>query len=543
MRPRRSRVKESLRGAAAILAALGAACATVPRRAERPPNVLLVTADSLREDRIDWTGGRTPALAALARRGTRFTRAYAVTPWTAPSLVSIFTGLYPPTHGVENRDDSTPKTLPTLPRLLGARGFTLRNYGFFTAVSYYRNLGLPEQAVTGAEVVGAEALAEWLPTARAPWFAWIHFVEPHLPYGAGGYEAAEAKVKGSSGLERSQVSATVPLGAGYAFAPGDREKLVALYDADVERMDAEIGRVLAALEKRSPASRTLVCFTADHGEELLDHGWVGHASTSGEAKLVEEVLHVPLVLAGPGVPAGGVVASLAQNVDVTPSLLELAGLPRPKSMQGVSLVRALGGGSPRKRLFFSTSVGGHLTSEARRAERLFGVGDGVRLHAERLGAPRRESDPFAPALAGDLARWSRDQARARLRFLEAYGGAVRPSAEVVSRYAESLAVEAPPDGARLSWKEAEGTIRLAWSGSRHADTPFWVEYEVGSGLLSARGAFAVEETTIGFGPFPVAFWNDLAQYSPFRFRILDPDAKTRSAWRAFRLERTEAAAP
>src|SRR5674536_127192 len=93
------------------------------------------------------------------------------------------------------------------------------------------------------------------------------------------YEAAEAKVKGSSGLERSQVSATVPLGAGYAFAPGDREKLVALYDADVERMDAEIGRVLAALEKRSPASRTLVCFTADHGEELLDHGWVGHAST------------------------------------------------------------------------------------------------------------------------------------------------------------------------------------------------------------------------------------------------------------------------
>jgi hypothetical protein len=243
------------------------------------------------------------------------------------------------------------------------------------------------------------------------------------------------------------------------------------------------------------------------------------------------------------VPEGGVVASLAQNVDVTPSLLELAGLPRPKSMQGVSLVKALAGGSPRKRLFFSTSVGGHLTPEVRRAERLVGAGDGVLLHAERLGAPRRESDPFAPALAGDLARWLRGQARARLRFLEAYGGAARPSAELVSRYAESLAVAAPEDGARLSWKEAEGTIRLAWSGSRHADTPFWVEYEVGSGLLSARGAFAVEETSIGFGPFPVAFWNDLAQYSPFRFRILDPAAKMRSAWRAFRLERTGAAAP
>jgi len=353
-------------------------------------------------------------------------------------------------------------------------------------------------------------------------------------------------VKGSSGLERAQVSATVPLGTGYGFAPGDREKLLALYDADVERMDAEIGRVLAALEKRSPTSRTLVCFTADHGEELLDHGWVGHASTSGEAKLAEEVLHVPLVLAGPGVPAGGVTAALAQNVDVTPSLLDLAGVPRPKSMQGVSLVKALAGGSPRKRLFFSTSVGGHLTPDARRAERLMGAGDGALIHSERLGASRKESDPVAPALAGDLARWSREQARARLRFLEAYGGAARPSAEAVSTYSESLAVAAPMDGARLSFKEAEGTIRLAWSGSSgspHADTPFWVEYEVGSGLLSAKGAFAVEETSIGFGPFPVAFWNDLAQYSPFRFRILDPAAKTRSEWRAFRLVRAEATAP
>jgi hypothetical protein len=527
---------------ATFLAIALAACVSAPLR-ERPLSIVLITADSLRADRIDWSGKRTPALAALARRGTRFDRAYTVTPWTAPSLVSIFTGLYPPTHGVENRDDSTPKALRTLPRLLAARGYALRNYGFFTAVSYYRNLGLPVQAVTGAEVGGAEALAGWLPSAPAPFFAWIHFVEPHLPYGAGGYEAAEAKVKGSTGLERAQVSATVPLGAGYSFAPGDREKLLALYDADVEGMDAEIGRILEALAQNGSASSTLVCFTADHGEELLDHGWVGHASTSGEAKLADEVLRIPLVFAGPGVPASAVTASLAQNVDVPETLLELAGLPREKSMQGVSLVKALSGGSPRRRLYFSTSVGGHLTPESRRAERLVGVGDGARVHAERLGAPRKESDPSAPALAGDLARWSRQQARARLRFLETYGGAARPAADAVARFAESLAVGAPADGARLSWKEAGGTIRLEWSGERHADAPFWVEYEVGSGVLSAKGAFAVEETSIGFGPFPVAFWNDLAQYSPFRFRVLDPAGKARSAWRTFRLERTVPAAP
>src|SRR5450759_5302577 len=73
---RRRLMRLGLRGAAAILAALGAACATMPRGVEQPPNILLITADSLRADRIDWSGGRTPALAALARRGTRFTRAY-----------------------------------------------------------------------------------------------------------------------------------------------------------------------------------------------------------------------------------------------------------------------------------------------------------------------------------------------------------------------------------------------------------------------------------------------------------------------------------
>lgn len=523
---------------AALLLALACRSAGPSARVSRP-NVLLVTADSLRPDRIDWTpGGRTPALARLAARGARFTRATTVTPWTAPALVSIFTGLYPPTHGVVNRDDTTPKTVPTLPRILAARGYALANFGFFTQVSYYRNLGLPPQAIEGAEVVGATALAGWLATAPEPFFAWIHHVEPHLPYGAGGYEAASASVRGSSGLERAQVSATVPRGAGLSFEPGDRERLLALYDRDVVEMDHAIGRVLDALEARGLAGRTLVLFTADHGEELLDHGWVGHASTSGEATLHDEVLHIPLVVAGPGVPQGTVTRALAQNVDVAPTLLALSGQPAA-GMQGVSLVPALhGGAGKRRRLFVSTSIGGHLTPEARRLERLEGVGDGNRLHADRVGAPPSPDDPRAPELARDLAAWRRAQARARLKFLSSYGGSVRPGERDVVAYAETLPLRAPaPDGATLSWREAGGTIRLAWDedGAPSPAGGYWVEYAAGSGLLSAKGAFPLEETSIGFGPFPVAFWNDLASYSPFRFRVLDPAGRRRSPWRAFTL--------
>lgn len=525
-------------GCAMLVAGGVVACATALRRAGPLPNVLLVTADSLRADRMDWSSaGRMPSLAALAARGIRFDRTYTVAPWTSPALVSIFTGLYPPTHGVVNRDDTTPKKLPTLPRLLGARGYTLANYGFFTAVSYYRNLGLPEQAISGGDVVGSQALAEWLAVAKEPFFAWIHYVEPHMPYGASGYEAAEAKMKGSSGLERAQVAATLPVGAGYSFEPGDREKLLSLYDEDVARMDGEIGNVLAALEKRGITGRTIVVFTADHGEELLEHGWVGHASTSGEAKLTEEMLRIPLVFAGPGVPTGRVTGALAQNVDVTPTVLSLAGVPRSKGMQGVSLVPAFDGKTPRRRAFFDTTPGGHLTPEARKLEKLQGVSDGERIHTERLGGERKDFDTSAPELAADLARWRTEEAKARARILLDYGGAVRPDPREVESWSETLNVKAPAPGARLAFREAGATIRLDWDGPRRDEEPYWVEYRIGSGILSASGAFGVEDPWIAFGPFPVAFWNDLSGYSPFRFRILDPTAKRRSAWRSFTVER------
>ena len=529
-------------GIALALAALATRCVSGPGRAGPRWNVLLLTADSLRADRVDTSdttaNGRTPNLARLARRGTVFNRAYTVTPWTAPSVVSILTGLYPATHGVVNRDDTTPRAVPTLPRLLAARGYALANFGFFTAVSYYRNLGLPAQAIDGAEQIGSQILAGWLGTAPEPFFAWIHYVEPHLPYGAGGYEAATVRVRGSSGLERAQVSATVPLGGGYAFEPGDREKLLALYDRDVRQMDDDIGKVLDALAARGLEGRTLVLFTADHGEELLDHGWVGHASTSGEATLADEVVRIPLVIAGPGVPAGAVREALAQNVDVTPTLLDLAGVPKPKGIQGLSLAPALSGGTPRRLVFFDTSPGGHLTPESRRNERLQGVSDGTRMWVDRTGGPAQPADAAGardPSLAPALAGFRDEQARKHLKFLAAYGGVVRPDRVAVDTWAEGLEVASPAAGARLSWREAGGSIRLDWNAVRREGASFWIEYEVGSGLLSAKGAFPIEETSVSFGPFPAAFWNDLAGYSPFRFRVLDPSGKRRSAWRAFSL--------
>jgi hypothetical protein len=99
-------------------------------------------------------------------------------------------------------------------------------------------------------------------------------------------------------------------------------------------------------------------------------------------------------------------------------------------------------------------------------------------------------------------------------------------------------VEAPETDALLRFAASGGSIRLAWRGPKRDGVAYWVEYRVGSGLLSTRGAFPIEDTTVSFGPFPIAFWNDLAGYSPFRFRIVDPREKTRSPWQEFVLERT-----
>ena len=289
-----------------LLAALPSGCHRAGQ-AHRPPDLLVLSVDSLRVDRLapfDPAGVPVPAIAELAARGTQFDNAWAVAPWTAPSMVSVFTGLYPPSHGVVWRDDTTPPDMPTLWRLTGAAGYRLGNLAFFSAISYYANLGLPAPDPELGRVPPSEAFAGWLGTVgEAPFAAWVHLVEPHLPYGASGWSATEVAIHGSSGLERAQLRADVPIGS-VEFAPGDRRLLEELYDRDVAAADRAVGRIMAALAAAGRLESTVVVLVADHGEELLDHGWIGHASTAVEAKLVPEVLHVPLILAGPGVPAG-----------------------------------------------------------------------------------------------------------------------------------------------------------------------------------------------------------------------------------------------
>ena len=513
-------------------------------------SVLLISADSLRVDRLSaWNPADappTPNLDALTARGTLYKNTWASSPWTAPSMVSVMTGLYPPSHGIVYRDDTTSPALPTLPRLLAAEGYRLGNFSFFSEISYFRNLGLgPAEKGLTHKKVGA-SFRRWLGEVPADqaFFAWVHLLEPHLPYGASGYRATKVKIPGSSGLVQAQLDATVPYGE-VTFEAGDRERLLKLYDRDVRSMDLMLGRVLKALEAKGRTANTLVIFVADHGEELLDGDWIGHASTAIRARLRPEILQVPLVLAGPGVTAGQVQEELVQQVDVLPTVLRLLGLERLPHSDGHALPGTaaasgfLGLGRPgtHELAFFDSSMGGNLTPQDRRGDRLQGVTDGeqclLAIHtfqdrAEEVRTYELSSGGcnHPEAMREALEDWRRQQTSQRVEVLARHPAGNAPPSDEVDGYAEGIQILEPVAGAPLRWETTRGQIAMEWTGDGDS---YWIEYHL-SDLLETSGSFQIEQQRVVFGPVPQGFWNDLVSYSPFRFRLVDAVNEQRSAW-------------
>jgi arylsulfatase A-like enzyme/Flp pilus assembly protein TadD len=304
-------------------------------RSGTPPNLLLITLDTTRADHLGCYGARdalTPALDALAARGTVFDRAYTASPLTLPSHTTIMTGLEPPEHGLRvNGTSRLASDVPTLAEILAGRGY--RTGAFVAAFVLNHQFGLDRGFATydddlsgarkqtvserlsvyrpGDRVVDA-ALA-WLErtaTAGAPFFAWVHLYDPHKP--------------------------DYPNDA----LSGTRFAGVASYDAEIAFTDRQVGRLLDFLDRHGLRDQTLVVAVADHGEGLGDHGEEEHGYL-----LNEEVLHVPLIMALPGVVrAGQHVGAMVSSIDVLPTALDLLGVDHPRRGRGRSLRPALAGG-------------------------------------------------------------------------------------------------------------------------------------------------------------------------------------------------------
>jgi arylsulfatase A-like enzyme/Tfp pilus assembly protein PilF len=292
-------------------------------------NVLVITLDTTRADALGAygaTNGATPNLDRLARGGVVFEDAVTAAPLTLPAHSSLFTAKYPPRHGVRDNGGFVldPEETTLAERLKGA-GF--RTGGFVGAYVLDRRWGIAQGFETyfdnfdvakakgsalaaverPANEVADHALA-WLDSiGSSRFFAWVHFYDAHSPY-----DPPEP----------------------YRTRFADR-----LYEGEVAFVDSQVGRLVASLERRHLLDKTIVVAVGDHGESLGEHG----ESTHGFF-VYRSVLHVPFTIVVPGGgTAGKRVASTVRTVDLTPTLLDLLGLPMGEAVDGRSLVPLMTG--------------------------------------------------------------------------------------------------------------------------------------------------------------------------------------------------------
>lgn len=336
----------ALRGGAPV--AVRATVAPAPLVASAPavpaPNLVLITIDTLRADHLDAYGyarATAPSLTAFAADGVLFENAIAAAPATQLAVASLMTGLWPTSHADPSR--RRPQGAPylrsgftTLAERFAAAGYGTA--GFVANLAVRASEGYAQGFVTWDETAARHGTAErvlepalaWLATARAPYFLWVHFMDPHHPYDAAALapwedpadlHAAALRLEWRSMTTDAQTKRMLAVRGERDLDAATRAVLIDRYDAEIRHADAALGELLAALA-RSGVTRanTWIAVAADHGEEFLDHGRLTHGHS-----LFDELLHVPLVVRGPSTPAGLRVAEQVSMVDLAATLLDAAG--------------------------------------------------------------------------------------------------------------------------------------------------------------------------------------------------------------------------
>jgi arylsulfatase A-like enzyme len=308
----------------------------------RAKGVLLVSIDTLRRDHVGTYGyakPTTPRLDALAREGLLFDDAVSTSSWTLPAHLSMLTSTDPSVHGGVDMNHGFNRKVETLASLFRGAGYSTQAVTSHLYVSSvygvddgFDHLDFHQDRKAGEVADRALALLDRF--GDRPFFVFLHFYDPHWHYDPPaetlrlfetGYAGALTGVWQDF---RDKTRATT--------SEADLRHLLALYDGEIRYTDDQLGRVLDHLKARGLDAGTLVLVTSDHGEEFLDHGSWEHQKT-----LFEEVVRVPMMLRGPGVPARREAAQVSL-LDVAPTLLAWAGLPPQATHAGRNLLGALG---------------------------------------------------------------------------------------------------------------------------------------------------------------------------------------------------------
>lgn len=308
-------------------------------------NVLIVTLDTTRADHLGCYGfddAQTPALDGMAARGVLFTDAVTSAPITLPSHASIFTGLDPPNHGVrDNGEFKLEDEQITLAEILSEHGYETAaftsafvldaRFGLDQGFEHYdaniggsRSPAFADNANQRPAGNVTRAAVDWLNAREQdrPFFAWVHYYDPHAPYAPP---------------------------AAYKDAFGDQ-----LYDGEIAYMDSQIARLLTALDAGGLTENTLVIVVADHGEGLGEHEEATHAMLA-----YDSVMRVPLIISNPALMKEAHVVDdrVVSVTDIFPTVFELLGIDTAPPGDGISLLSAQT--DPDRAIYFE-SVTGYL---------------------------------------------------------------------------------------------------------------------------------------------------------------------------------------
>ena len=352
-RPRLAKPRQPRSFGALLLTALLACllAATVSCSKGNGRNVIVFMVDTLRADHLGYHGyerATSPNLDRFAARAAAFRANFSQSSRTGPSVASLFTGLHVRSHGVLNPLDQwdgkgvLDEPHLTLAEILSGAGYTCRaivanpnvyqQFGFGQGFDQYRHVDL-FTAAADINNLSSQWIDE-LTKGESPFFLYFHYMEPHSPYTApppSNRLFADKSYSGPITGQHRQIDGI--LAGALRVNDGDKAHLTALYDQEIASWDLSFGRFMRFLESRGVLDNTVVVVVADHGEEFFDHGAVLHGYT-----LYNEQLHVPLVIAAPGMENGCTIETITRNIDVLPTVLDLVELGVPDGVQGESLV-------------------------------------------------------------------------------------------------------------------------------------------------------------------------------------------------------------
>jgi arylsulfatase A-like enzyme len=329
------------------------------------PHLVLLSVDTLRADAVGVYGAedaKTPAIDALAAAGVLFEDAQTTIGKTGPAFASIFTSLYPPTHGARRNAQRMRTDIPVLAEILGEAGYeaaafisnwTLRAdlVGLDRGFDHYDEEFNQARNAVGVMERHADDIAKtaerWLrrragdeERSGRPLLLWVHFSDPHSPY-----------------LERTGFTPPVPPRERRTSGWQKRWR----YQSEVNYVDHWLGRLSEAIEELLPGPR-FTLFLSDHGESMGEHDYWGHGKNVHWPNA-----RIPMILAGPDLPAGLEVQAPVGVVDVLPTVLELLRVEAPPDLEGRSLVpfRTGGDGSDTPRYVIGDKHSA-LTAKSRR---------------------------------------------------------------------------------------------------------------------------------------------------------------------------------